>query len=93
MIRAVAHPFPGAFVGDGRARLRLWAGSPLPAAAHSAPPGTLLEIVAGRGVTVATGAGALLVTRVQSADAAEERADAWAERRRLRPGMRVTDDA
>ena len=27
MIRAVAHPYPGAFVGDGPARLHLWAAS------------------------------------------------------------------
>ncbi len=93
MIRAVTHPFPGAFVGDGRSRLWLWAGSPLPAVPHGAPAGTLLEIVAGRGVAVATGAGALLVTRVQSAGGGEERADAWAERRRLRPGMPLAEVA
>jgi len=90
MIRAVTHPFPGAFVGDGSARLWLWAGSPLSAAPPAAPPGTLLAIVAGRGVTVATGDGALLITRVQTVGDAEERADAWAAGRRLRPGTRLT---
>ena len=93
MIRAVTHPFPGAFVGDGRARLWLWGGSPRPAAPHAALPGTLLELVAGRGVTIATGAGGLLLTRVQSAGGAEERADVWAERRRLRPGMPLAEVA
>ncbi|PYM90695.1 MAG: formyltransferase [Candidatus Rokuibacteriota bacterium] len=93
MIRAVTHPFPGAFAGDGSARLWLWAGSPLPEAPHAALPGTLLEIVAGRGVTVATGVGALLLTRVQSGGGAEEPADAWATYRRLRPGMRLTEVA
>jgi len=93
MIRAVTHPFPGAFVGDGRARLWLWGGSPLPAAPQGALPGTLLEIVAGRGVTIATGAGGLLLSRVQSAGGAEERADVWAERRRLRPGMPLAEVA
>jgi len=90
MIRAVTHPFPGAFVGDGSARLWLWAGSPLSAAPPAAPPGTLLAIVAGRGVTVATGDGALLITRVQTVGGPEERADAWAAGRRLRPGTRLT---
>ena len=93
MIRAVTHPFPGAFVGDGRVRLWLWAGSPMPAAPRAAVPGTLLEIVAGRGISVATGAGVLLLTRVQSARGAEEPADAWAGQRGLRPGMRVTESA
>ena len=90
MIRAVTHPFPGAFVGDGSARLWLWAGSPLPAAPPAAPPGTLLAIVAGRGVTVATGDGALLITRVQTVGGPEERADAWAAGQQLRPGMVLT---
>jgi methionyl-tRNA formyltransferase len=93
MIRAVTHPFPGAFVGEGRARLWLWAGSLLPTAPGPSRPGTLLDVVAGRGITVATGAGALLVSRVQAAGGTEERADTWAERRRLRPGMTLAEVA
>jgi UDP-4-amino-4-deoxy-L-arabinose formyltransferase/UDP-glucuronic acid dehydrogenase (UDP-4-keto-hexauronic acid decarboxylating) len=93
MIRAVTHPYPGAFVGDGADRLHLWAGSALAGRAGRAAAGTLLEIRAGDGVVVSTGAGALLLRRVQSAGDAEESADAWALRRGLRPGMRLTEAA
>jgi methionyl-tRNA formyltransferase len=89
MIRAVAHPYPGAFVGDGPARLRLWAASIWEGSSRSAAPGTLLEIVPSRGVTVATGEGVLLIARVQSADGVPEPADRWAARRALRAGVRL----
>ena len=91
MIRAVTHPYPGAFVGDGAGRLVLWAGVALPSVGHGPAPGTLLEIVPAHGITVGTGEGALLLTRVQSSGAAEEPADVWARRRGLRPGVRLTE--
>ena len=91
MIRAVAHPYPGAFVGDGPRRLWLWAGSALPAAPSDAAPGTLLAIVPSRGITVATGEGALMLTRIQDERGVEEPADAWAARWNLRPGARLTE--
>jgi methionyl-tRNA formyltransferase len=89
MIRAVADPYPGAFVGDGPARLRLWAASITEASWGGAAPGTLVEIVPPRGIVVATGQGALLITRVQSAGDAAEPADRWAARRALAPGTRL----
>ena len=89
MIRAVTHPYPGAFVGDGPGRLWLWAGSPVPHASSGAVPGTLIDIVPSRGITIMTGAGVVLITRVQSAGGVEEPADAWALRRGLRPGKLV----
>ena len=89
MIRAVTHPYPGAFVGDGPGRLWLWAGSPLPHASSGAVPGALIDIVPSRGITIMTGAGVVLITRVQSAGGVEEPADAWALRRGLRPGKLV----
>ena len=92
MIRAVTHPFPGAFVGDGSERLWLWAGSALSRESNAAP-GTLLEIAPSRGITVATGEGMLRLVRVQSASGIEEPADAWAVRRGLRPGMRLAEGA
>jgi methionyl-tRNA formyltransferase len=89
MIRAVTHPFPGAFAGDGAARLHLWAGTAL---GVSAPykPGCLVDIRAGQGITVAAGEGMVLLTRVQGAGAAEEPADEWAARCRLAPGSGIT---
>lgn len=86
MIRAVTHPFPGAFVDDGDSRLFLWAGQVQPRPETSEAPGTLLEIQCGRGITVATGNGAILLTAVQAARGHEEPADAWARRVGLRPG-------
>ncbi|MGH7306977.1 MAG: formyltransferase family protein, partial [Candidatus Rokuibacteriota bacterium] len=55
MIRAVAEPYPGAFVGDGPARLRLWAASVRDDATSAAVPGTIVEVVPSRGIAVATG--------------------------------------
>ena len=86
MIRAVTHPYPGAFVEDGVARLHLWAGSVLSDSALVAAPGTLLEVRPAEGVAVSTGQGVVLLRRIQSAGVAEEPADVWALRRGLRPG-------
>ncbi|OGK91477.1 MAG: hypothetical protein A2X36_02545 [Elusimicrobia bacterium GWA2_69_24] len=93
MVRAVTHPWPGAFVGDGAARLHLWAASVAPGRAAGAPAGTLLALCPGEGVTVATGAGVLLLRRVQAARACEEPADAWARRCGLAPGARLAEGA
>jgi len=93
MIRAVTHPYSGAFVGDGTRRLFLWSASAVPGIGRGPRPGTLLEILPGQGVTVATGEGALRLLRVQSGGAAEQPADAWALGRGLRPGVRLTEGA
>ena len=90
MIRAVTHPYPGAFVGDGAARLHLWEGAVERASTPAiAAPGTLLEVEVGYGITVATGEGALRLTRVQSSGHPEERADIWAHAHGLAPGARI----
>ena len=89
MIRAVAEPYPGAFVGDGPARVHLWAASIHEDSANDAAPGTVVEIVPARGIAVATGRGMLLITRVQSAGGVAEPADRWAARRAVRPGTRL----
>jgi methionyl-tRNA formyltransferase len=89
MIRAVAEPYPGAFVGDGLARVHRWAASIHEDSATGAAPGTVVEIVPARGVAVAPGRGILLITRVQSAGGIAEPADRWAARRAVRPGTRL----
>jgi methionyl-tRNA formyltransferase len=88
MIRAVTHPYPGAFVDDGAARLYLWEGAP-GRAASAAAPGTIVALHEGEGVTVATGEGTLRLTRIQQAGRHEETADRWATGRGLRPGDRM----
>ena len=88
MVRAVTHPFPGAFVGDGERRLGLWEAVPLPGGGGTAP-GTIVAIDAERGVTVATGEGAVRLVRVQAANGSEVAAEAWARACGLKPGDRV----
>jgi methionyl-tRNA formyltransferase len=88
MIRAVTHPFPGAFVGDGPARLSLWSGRAV-STPERAGPGTLLEIRPGQGVVVAAGEGAVLLARVQASGGPEMPADVWAIAAGLRPGQRM----
>ena len=91
MIRAVTHPYPGAFVGDGAARLYLWEGA-AEGGFPEAAPGTLTSVRVGEGITVATGAGSLRLTRVQDADGLELRADLWAHAAGLAPGARMGGD-
>jgi methionyl-tRNA formyltransferase len=57
MIRAVAEPYPGAFVGDGPARVHLWAASIHEDSASAAAPGTVVEIVPARGIACGDGPG------------------------------------
>jgi methionyl-tRNA formyltransferase len=97
MIRAVTHPYPGAFVGDGDARLYLWEGMAAEPAAggvsdsvadRGIAPGTVVDVGPGY-VSVATGKGTLRLLRVQGAEGPECPADAWAHARGLRPGDRL----
>ncbi|MDP2625948.1 MAG: formyltransferase family protein [Candidatus Rokubacteria bacterium] len=86
MIRAVTHPYPGAFVGNGPGRLFLWSGAAAPEVVARAVPGTLLALRPGEGIVVATGRGSLVLRRLQEAGRPEEPADGWARRRGLGPG-------
>jgi UDP-4-amino-4-deoxy-L-arabinose formyltransferase/UDP-glucuronic acid dehydrogenase (UDP-4-keto-hexauronic acid decarboxylating) len=88
MIRAVTHPYPGAFVGDDDARLYLWEGAAVDGTGDAVAPGTVVEVGPGH-VTVATGRGSVRLLRVQSAGEAEAPADAWARAQGLRPGDRL----
>jgi UDP-4-amino-4-deoxy-L-arabinose formyltransferase/UDP-glucuronic acid dehydrogenase (UDP-4-keto-hexauronic acid decarboxylating) len=88
MIRAVARPYPGAFVGDGTARVHLWEGS-VDDGETGAQPGTVVAVHAGRGVTIATGQGTLRLTRVQAAGHVEQPADLWAQASGVRAGDRL----
>lgn len=86
MIRAVTHPYPGAFVGNGPGRLFLWSGVAAPEVGPPAVPGTLLALRPGEGIVVATGRGSLVLRRLQEAGCPEEPADGWARRRGFGPG-------
>ena len=92
MIRAVTHPYPGAFSGDGSSRLSLWEGVVDRTVTLGGIPGTIAEVQPGRGILVATGEGTLRLTRVQAAGRTEAAADAWVEEQRLGPGDRLTGE-
>jgi methionyl-tRNA formyltransferase len=66
LIRAVTHPYPGAFTVLKGRKLFIWAGRPLTAPGPAkAPPGQVLTCLPGEGFLVATGNGHFLVTRAQ----------------------------
>lgn len=66
LMRAVTHPYPGAFTSLQGRRLYIWNGRPLaaPAAAPDAP-GRIIARLPGEGLVVATGSGNFLITQAQ----------------------------
>ncbi|MBM4275746.1 MAG: formyltransferase [Deltaproteobacteria bacterium] len=69
LIRAVTHPYPGAFTYYRGKKLFIWRGQPIKAAASAAhapaPPGRVLTGLPGHGLLVATGDGHFLVQEAQ----------------------------
>ncbi len=68
LIRAVTHPYPGAFTFHRGRKLYIWTAAlnGRPVAAHERQaPGTIEAVEKGKGIVVSTGDGRLLVTRVQ----------------------------
>ncbi|MEK7378676.1 MAG: formyltransferase, partial [Candidatus Binatota bacterium] len=69
LIRAVTHPYPGAFTFHNGRKLYIWAatlnGQANFAEERSETPGTIEAVKRGRGMVVSTGDGSLLVTRAQ----------------------------
>jgi methionyl-tRNA formyltransferase len=71
LIRAVTHPFPGAFTFWGMRKVFLWSARPPDARAAPAPPGTVLGVDSQGGLEVATGDGVLEVLQLQPEGAPE----------------------
>jgi UDP-4-amino-4-deoxy-L-arabinose formyltransferase/UDP-glucuronic acid dehydrogenase (UDP-4-keto-hexauronic acid decarboxylating) len=69
LVRAVTHPYPGAFTGLGGTKLFVWWAVPSPGASRAAP-GTVLGVDSG-GVEIATGNGTLKLVRCQLAGGPE----------------------
>lgn len=88
-VRALTHPYPGAFSFAGGRRILVWEARERESARRGAP-GEVLAVLPGEGVEVATGDGSLLLGRIQPEGDAEERADGAAGRAGLRPGARLT---
>ncbi|MFQ5902210.1 MAG: formyltransferase [Candidatus Binatia bacterium] len=67
LIRAVTHPYPGAFTLHGGRKLYLWEATfnHQLSTLNKRLPGTIVAIEKGRGMLVSTGEGGLLVRRVQ----------------------------
>jgi len=67
LIRAVTHPYPGAFTWYKNQKLIIWSASPLRDNVQYAGriPGRVVEIRSGDGVVVLTGNGRLLIKSVQ----------------------------
>ena len=96
LVRAVTHPYPGAFTAWRGKRLFVWQARPLsgePDRPARQVPGRVLAVRNGEGILVATGGeGGILLERVQRADEREERGDAFAMRTGLAPGDRLGEE-
>ena len=91
LIRAVAHPYPGAFTFHGGRKLYLW-GSDFNrqgSIQNGGPPGRIESVEKGKGMVVSTGKGKLLVTRAQFEGEEEMSADEFVERLRISLGARL----
>ncbi len=89
LVRAVTHPYPGAFTTLGADALHVWWALPEPAAgAAPTAPGTVLAVEPS-GVLVAAGGDALRLVTVQRAGEPELPACAFARVAGLVPGARL----
>lgn len=93
LIRAVTHPYPGAFTFHHGRKLYIWTatledGARISPAGRQAP-GTIEAVKKGNGVIVSTNDGVLLVTRVQFEGEEEIPGDVALERCRLPIGSRL----
>jgi methionyl-tRNA formyltransferase len=89
LVRAVTHPYPGAFTVWQGQRLYIWATRPAPLVeTPRGAPGTILTVRPE--VAVQTGHGVVRLTRVQLAGDPEQSGVQWAERHAVREGDRLT---
>ncbi len=88
LIRAVTHPYPGAFTSHGGRKLYLWGSifHSQVSVENGGPPGRIESVEKGKGMIVPTGKGRLLVTRVQFEGEEEISADEILEHHRIPSG-------
>ena len=87
LVRAVTHPYPGAFTTVAGRNFTVWWAQPYDGEMPRAEvPGTILSLKRGAGVTVAVSKGALLLKRVQWDGEEEKSADLFARDNKLKVG-------
>ena len=91
LVRAVTHPYPGAFTFYSGEKLFIWQAAVRDRAAVTMKPGTVLSVDAA-GLLIVTGEGNLLIKSLQPEGAEELSAAAFAENFSIRPGERLGDD-
>ena len=89
MVRALTHPYPGAFVPFAGKDLWVWRARALTGINGSKPAGTVLSIERGKGVVVASRKGAVLLERVQWCADKETRADVFAKEKKIGVGAKL----
>ncbi len=92
LVRAVTHPYPGAFTWWRDRRLFVWQTRLVDGAGDREVPGRVVGVGDG-GIVVTTGGGALRLERVQLAGGPEEEGEAFARRIDLRIGDRLGEEA
>ena len=89
LVRAVTHPYPGAFTAWDTRRLYVWEARARPSRTPAAAaPGTIVSVAPQ--LQVQTGSEPLQLLRVQLDGEAEESGPAWAARHAVREGVRLT---
>jgi methionyl-tRNA formyltransferase len=89
LVRAVTHPYPGAFGFWEDRKLYVWEAHPSAGTEQAAvPPGTVLSV--SPAVRVQTGTEPIELTRLQLESEPELAAARWAEQHALREGVRLT---
>ena len=89
LVRAVTHPYPGAFTTASGNKLFVWKAAASAAPTAPAEPGTVVAVEKGRGFRVATGDGTLLAERVQIEGAEEMQGDEALDRGLVAVGQRL----
>jgi methionyl-tRNA formyltransferase len=88
LVRAVTHPYPGAFTTWQDQRLYVWEAHPLPGANRAAPAGTVVSTQPE--LQVQTGTGSVRLTRIQLGGDPELLGADGARRYGIREGERFT---
>ena len=91
LLRAVTHPYPGAYTAWNGKKLFVWWAQPIEGNSKGTRvPGTILAIKRGAGMLVAAGQGTLWVKRVQVEGEKEKQADIFAKEKKLKVGDRLS---